>query len=147
MTVGLILNPQRAARLVEHHASDATQPGLDDVVDRLTSATWKAAPAAGLTGQVQRAIDNVVLHGLMELAADDEAPAQVRATASAKLNSLREWLLHAAPAEQSLAAFHQYAAAEIKRFADAPTKFVVPRPPAPPPGMPIGDDERGYTIW
>jgi len=147
MTVGLILNAERAARLVQHHAADGTQPGLDEVIDKLTGATWKAPPAAGLAGQVQRATDTVVLYDLMELAASDAAPAQVRATASAKLTGLREWLLHAATTDPALEAFHQYAAAEIKRFADDPKKISVPRPPAPPPGMPIGDDERDFVVW
>lgn len=147
MTVGLILNAERAARLVEHHAADEAQPSLDEVIERLTGATWKAAPLKGLSGQVQRAIGTVVLYDLMELAANDGAPAQVRATASAKLTSLREWLLHAVAADASLEAFHQYAAAEIKRFADDPKKIGVPRPPAAPPGMPIGDDERDFVVW
>ncbi len=147
MTVGLMLNAERAARLAEHHAADATQPGLEDVIDKLAAATWKAAPAAGLAGQVQRAVDGVVLYHLMQLAADDAAPAQVRATASAKLTALRDWLVHTPAADASLEAFHQYAAAEIKRFADDPKKVNVPRPPTAPPGMPIGDDEADFFVW
>jgi len=142
-----MLNAERAARLAEHHAADATQPGLEDVIDKLAAATWKAAPAAGLAGQVQRAVDGVVLYHLMQLAADDAAPAQVRATASAKLTALRDWLVHTPAADASLEAFHQYAAAEIKRFADDPKKVNVPRPPTAPPGMPIGDDEADFFVW
>jgi len=147
ITVGLILNAERAARLVEHHALDASQPSLDEVMERLLGATWKAAPLKGLPGQVQSAADGVVLYDLMELAANQAAPAQVRATAFAKLDGLRDWLLHTPSADPPAAAFRQYAAGEIKRFGDDPKRITVPRPPAAPPGMPIGDDEPDFRIW
>jgi hypothetical protein len=60
---------------------------------------------------------------------------------------LRDWLVHTPAADASLEAFHQYAAAEIKRFADDPKKVNVPRPPTAPPGMPIGDDEADFFVW
>jgi hypothetical protein len=34
---------------------------------------------------------------------------------------------------------HRFAAAQIKRFEEDPSKIAMPRPPAPPPGMPIGE--------
>src|SRR5579864_1406468 len=50
LTAGLILHPERAARLVEYHAEDASLPGLDEVIDRLIGATWKAELAQNLAG-------------------------------------------------------------------------------------------------
>ena len=147
MTIGLILNPERAARLVQHHAEDDTQPSLDEVLEKLMSATWQAPPAAGLAGQVQRATDSVVLHDLMMLAANESAPAQVRATASQKIALLQQWLSQPAAREPSLAAFCQFAADQIKRFQTNPKDIGIPRPPEPPPGMPIGDDEPDYVVW
>jgi hypothetical protein len=147
MTIGLLLNAERAARLVEHHAEDATQPSLDEVIDRLVGATFKAPPAAGLAGQVQRTTDAVVLYDLMQLSSNDSAPAQVRATAAAKLGQLRDWAAAQAPADASLKAFFQYAAAQVKRFEADPKQIGVPRPPAAPPGMPIGDDQPDYVVW
>jgi len=141
MTIGLLLNAERAARLVEHHAEDATQPSLDEVIDRLVGATFKAAPAGGLPGQVQRATDAVLLYHLMQLSNNESAPAQVRATAAGKLSQLRDWAAAQAPADASLKAFFQYSAAQVKRFETDPKQIGLPRPPVPPPGMPIGDDE------
>lgn len=146
MTIGLILNPERAARLVQHHAEDADQPGLDEVLDKLIASTWRAEPAAGLSGQVQRATDSVVLHGLMVLAANEAAPAQVRATASQKIDGLAAWLNQPPARDPSLTAFHQFAAAQIKRFQTNPKEIGIPRPPDPPPGMPIGDDEPDFVV-
>ena len=149
MTIGLILNPERAARLVQYHAEDASLPGLDEVIDKLVAATWKAKPAAGLAAQVQRATDAVLLYQLMALAANESAPAQVRATAAQKLEGLRLWLSNpaSAPGDTSLEAVFQFGAAQIKRFQTDPKQIGLPRPPAPPPGMPIGDDADDYVIW
>jgi hypothetical protein len=147
MTIGLLLNAERAARLVEHHAEDASQPSLDEVIDRLVGATFKAAPAAGLAGQVQRATDAVLLYHLMQLSGNESAPAQVRATAAAKLSQLRDWAAVQSPADASLKAFFQYSAAQVKRFETDPKQIGLPRPPAPPPGMPIGDDQPDYVVW
>lgn len=147
MTIGLMLNAERAARLVQYHAEDPNLPGLDEVIDRLIGATWKAQPAPGLAAQVQRATDAVALVDLMALAANESAPAQVRATASQKLEELRAWLGLQAPADRSLAAFFQFAATQIRRFQTNPKDVSLQRPPAAPPGMPIGDDECDFVVW
>jgi hypothetical protein len=141
LTAGLLLNPERAARLVQYHAEDADQPGLDEVIDKLLAATWKAKPETGLAEQVRRAVDSVVLYHLMALAANENAPAQVRATAFFKLNTLRDWLNNSSVPDDSLIAFRQFSAAQIKRFLDNPKQISVPRPPEAPPGQPIGDFE------
>lgn len=146
LTAGLILNPERAARLVEHHAADPGQPALEEVIDRLLAATWKAAPAEGLDAQVQRATDAVALYHLMLLAANEGAPAQVRATAFDSLARLREWLAANPAPEPGLNAFRQFGAAQIKRFEANPKEIGMPRPPAPPPGQPIGDDECDFVV-
>jgi hypothetical protein len=147
MTVNLILNNERAARLVQYHAEDPSLPGLDEVIDKLVAATWGAPASSGLSGEVQRATDAVVLYRLMALAANSAASAQVRATALAKLASLREWITAAPPADQQTQALRQFAAAHIKRFEENPHQIDVPRPPEAPPGMPIGDDEPDFAIW
>jgi hypothetical protein len=146
MTINLLLNPERAARLVQYHAEDASQPGLGEVIDKLIAATWKAPDAAGLTGEVQRAIDMAVLYRLMALAANDSAAAQVRATALSKIVALRDTII-AANANPEMIALHRFAVSEIKRFELNPRDIGVPRPAAAPPGMPIGDDEHDYVIW
>ena len=84
-TISFLLNPQRAARLVEQHARVASVPGLDAVIDRLLAATWRAPRAQGLAGEVQNVVEDVVVYHLMALAKNETAPAQVRAVAAKKL--------------------------------------------------------------
>ena len=83
-TVSFILDPQRAARLVEQHARLASVAGLDSVIDRLIGATWRAPRAAGLAAEVQNVVEDVVVYYMMSLAKNESVPAQVRAIASRK---------------------------------------------------------------
>jgi hypothetical protein len=83
----------------------------------------------------------------MQLSNNESAPAQVRATAAGKLSQLRDWAAAQAPADASLKAFFQYSAAQVKRFETDPKQIGLPRPPVPPPGMPIGDDQPDYVVW
>ena len=128
LTVGLMLNPERAARLVQYHAEDANLPSLDEVIDRLLSATWKAESVPGLGAQVQRAVDSTVVYHLMILAANERAAAQARSTALAKLLGLREWLVGQTPTDPSLKAFYQFATVQIRRFEMNPKEIGMSKP-------------------
>jgi hypothetical protein len=70
-SAGFLLNPERAARLVQFHALDQRNPGLAEVIDKIFAATWKASPAAGYAGEIQHTVNLVILHDLMTLAAGD----------------------------------------------------------------------------
>ncbi len=146
MTISLLLNAERAARLVQYHAEDPSEPSLAEIIDKLVAATWKAPDAPGLSGEVQRAIDMVALYRLMTLSANESAPAEVRAIALSKLAALRDWT-PAASANPEMIALHRFAVAEIKHFETNPREIGVPRPPVAPPGMPIGDDECDFHVW
>src|SRR5258707_2776096 len=66
-TLWFLFNTERAARLVEFHARDATNPGLQEVLDAILAATWKAPHPAGYAGEVARIVDTVVLYDLLSL--------------------------------------------------------------------------------
>ena len=89
---GFLLNPERAARLVQFHALDQRNPGLAEVIDKILAATWKAPAATGYAGEIQHTVDIVLLSDLMALASSDRAPNQARAIASWKLEQLKTWL-------------------------------------------------------
>src|SRR5262249_12039457 len=86
--VSLLLEPSRAARLIEYRARDRDQLGLGDVLDGLVEATWKAPAEEGFRAEIRRVVGQVVLYHLMALAANDRAPGQARALALATLNDL-----------------------------------------------------------
>jgi Met-zincin/Domain of unknown function (DUF5117) len=146
MTINLLLNPERAARLVQYHAEDPSEPSLAEVIDKLIGATWKAPDAPGLSGEVQRAIDMVALYRLMSLAGNESASGEARAIALSKLAALHDWTPPAA-ANPEMIALHRFAVAEIKHFETNPREIGVPRPPLAPPGMPIGEDDCDFVVW
>ena len=136
--VGLILHPQRAARLIQFAAMDARNPGLGEVIDTLLAATFKAPPRIGMQGEIQKTVDAVVLYHMMALAANDTAPAQARAIARHRLSKLAATLTAgAAPGWEE---FHQYVRERVKRFEENPKESSVPKPVEAPPGQPIGCD-------
>lgn len=140
MTIRLLLNSERAARLVEYHSRDAQQPSFQEVLDRLFAATWKAPHGKGYSASIQRQVESVVLFRLMELASDESASEQVRAIAYLKLDQLLEWLKAQArrPGNEEQQAHEMLSISQIERFQKDPAKIPVTKPVEPPAGAPIG---------
>ena len=165
LTASLLFDPSRASRLVEHHASDPQQPGLEEVLDAVLGATWRAPRLKGLDAETQFTVDEVVLTHLLQLAAgtggagqspgaalpagmstnvarSDSASGHARAIALAEVDKLEKWLKSSTAAgETTEAAAHRAAAiAQIEQFKRDPGKFAAPPELPVPPGQPIGDD-------
>jgi hypothetical protein len=142
-TLQFLFNPERAARLVEFHARDASNPSLEEVLDAVLEATWKAPRGAGYSGEIARVVDNVALHDLMALAVDENCPTQVRAVANLELARLQSWLPR--PSEYSIddaeREHRAFAGRQIMLFQEDPKKFAPPALDLPPDGPPIGTDD------
>ena len=139
VTIGFVLQFTRAARMVAQHAVDPSLPGLEEVIDRLTKATFDAATANPYEMEVRRSEERVLVDRVMWLAT--AAPnGQVRAIASFKLGKLAKRFASEADGPEAEQAHRQLLAADIKRFLERPTDpaRIVPAPDAPP-GAPIGD--------
>ena len=139
VTIGFLLQLDRAARMVAQHAVDPALPGLEDVIDRLVAATFDAPAATGYEAAVRRAEERVLVDRVMWLATGSPN-GQVRAIASLKLSKLAARLKSATAKTDADIAQRTLIAADIKRFLERPaeTARVVP-PPDAPPGAPIGD--------
>jgi hypothetical protein len=74
---------------VEYSARDPRNLKLGDVIEKILGATWRATPAKGFAGEVQRAVNIVALYHLMSLASNENAAPQARAIAGHKLNQLK----------------------------------------------------------
>ncbi len=144
-TLQFLFNPERAARLVEFHARNAENPGLEEVIDALLAATWKSPRSSGYPAEIARSTDRVVLYDLMALSANEQAAVQVRAIAALKLEQLRDWLAtdqSGAKDEEERA--HVFAAiSQIVQFQKDPKQISVAPPAEPPDGPPIGTDDDG----
>ncbi len=139
ITVSMILNAQRAVRLIEYHARDNASPGLAEVIDELLRASWYGTSGNAYESEIRRTVDQVVLYHLMQLAADEGASAQARAMAAFKLRELKGWLGQHAWNGDSEKAHAAFAVAQIERFERDPKSIPVAKPADPPPGQPIGD--------
>jgi hypothetical protein len=142
-TLQFLFNAERAARLVEFHARDAANPGLQEVLDAVIAASWKAPHAPGYAGEVARTVDSVVLYHLLSLAMNDHATTQVRAVAWREAEQLKGWLnANQSAGDASQQAHLAYAAGQIEQFHKDPRKLELTAPAEPPDGPPIGDDEE-----
>ena len=139
-TIANILQPDRAARLVQQNALDPALPGLDDVIDALQGATFGAAARDGYEAEIRRATQRVLAEQLMALAERASMP-QVRAIATLRLERLTEQTLKASGRIADADLAHQaLLTRDIRRFLDRPTTpYTPPVAPEPPPGAPIGE--------
>jgi hypothetical protein len=161
VTIGFVLQPDRAARMVAQHSLDPALPGLEDVIDRLLKATFDAPSATPYEAEVRRASERVLVDRISGLAAAAQN-AQVRATASLRLQRLAARLRANGTKTDADVAQHTLLAADIKRFLERPADNAKMLPAAPaPPGAPIGEagqdwlarpeacswDERNPGVW
>jgi hypothetical protein len=116
-TLRLLLNTERAARLVEFKGRDALQPGLEEVLNRVLSLTSQP-------GEAGHTVRHAILAHVMNLAASESASPRVREITASRLAA---WAA-ANPAQSR----------EVKRFLENPREFKIPRTLEPPPGQPIG---------
>ena len=137
LTLGVLFNPERAARLVEYHAR-ANSPSLEEVIDAALKVNQPgpATPRSyqDLGAEVQAAVYARTVEALLALAADPKASVEVRAITGARLEEIRRRANVNSPLEA-------YLIQRIKQFRDDPEKFAAAKPIDAPPGMPIGDDE------
>jgi hypothetical protein len=144
LTISLLFNPERAARLAQQPALDPKQLGLTEVIRAVTGAAFGPTPRDPYEAEVARAVRYVVAGDLIRLASTADYP-QARALALAEVESLRRQLEQLKGRATASAADRAQAAAlssDLRRFLDDPARRDS-RPPAPmaaPPGSPIGDE-------
>src|SRR6185369_17540828 len=68
VTIGFVLQTDRAARMVGQHAVDPSLPGLEEVIDRLTKAVFDAPTATPYEAAIRRAEERVLVDRVMWLA-------------------------------------------------------------------------------
>ncbi len=141
MTIDALLQPERAARMVEQHALDPDLPGLAQLVDSIVAHAFPASRSDdGYSAALERIVERGVADGLMRLA-DRAAMPQVRALAHYRLGLLQDLAGDRAvsAADEGDRAHFSMLQLDITRFLSREVEGV-PGPGAPdlPPGSPIG---------
>ncbi|MEJ2163147.1 MAG: zinc-dependent metalloprotease, partial [Robiginitalea sp.] len=135
MTLGLLLHPERASRLVNQGGLDPDPLVLEEVLDALVDATLQGdMPGDTYHAEVQQVINFRVLQHLMSLANHTAVHPQVNAAAHASLSGLKASLLKSKEA----GAMEREVVRRINRFETHPEEFRVVEAPKIPDGSPIG---------
>ncbi|MEM6327652.1 MAG: zinc-dependent metalloprotease [Bacteroidota bacterium] len=138
LVVGLLLNPERAARLVYQHDRDPDLPSFAEVLERSTSAIGGLQAEGTVEAEIVRAILTAWVQGLLSLAADTDAAPPVRARAQNALVGIGGALAGAQPTNED-GVHAQWLAGEIRRFVSREYEADErPEPLRTPPGSPIG---------
>jgi len=139
ITLAALLDPRRAARLVQFHAEDAANPSFNEVVDALIAVVTRREN--GYRGAISRANARLTATRLMDLAANRDADPQVRAEASEGLRRFVATLSDAGIRDDAELAHRHALHDDIVRFLERPDQpRTQPKLPEVPPGPPIGGD-------
>ncbi len=138
MTIRTILQPERAARLIEQRSRNNALPGFDQVLATLIENTWRAQAENGLEGAIHRKVNDVVLFHMMHLASHTEVSSAIKSQVYWELNRLKEWLEEQNFSGHGWNEHFYFAEEEIDRFLDNPEPLPLPEPVDPPAGSPIG---------
>lgn len=144
MTFDMILHTARAQRLIEHHARNPKLPGLESVIDKMISSTFKSPARAGLEGAVQIAINNALFVNLVKFGLHKEASAETKAITFLKLEQLKNWLVTKKTEDEEWQAHYALTIKQINTFLEKPDEYKVNDLLPPPPGMPIGDCDMNF---
>lgn len=152
LVVRLLLEPHRAARMVDFHRRDPELPGFSELIDALVRKVFTASPdETSRRAEIRRTVETVVVNALIDLAAQREgATPAVWARVEAALEGLRQRLpvsRQGRPPKASPEAVHRAAlAAEIGRWLDrrGPEGSGPAEAPPPPPGSPIGSASPSF---
>jgi hypothetical protein len=132
-----LLQHERAARMIEQKAFDATQPGFDGVINALVDHVWSKRASSEYGRSVERAVQSLLVRRLMDTAAEPRASSQVRAIAEEALRAL-ETRLRERSGDAMDRAHHNTIAGDIRRFLARPAGPWKPLEPlAIPAGSPI----------
>ncbi|MEQ8205295.1 MAG: hypothetical protein RIA65_03895, partial [Woeseia sp.] len=140
LTLQVLLEPHRAARLVASNALDADMPGFDEVLRSLLATTWLSERANGQQAEIQRNTNLLVLDSLLRLQVDEAVSPSVRALVFDTVAGLNDWLEARVDSERNAIwrGHYRIALARITQAQDDPHS-IRELPPVPvPPGSPIG---------
>ena len=145
MAVSGLLQPERAARLVDFHRRDPALPSLEAVLDRVVEAGFGGdSPAGERRAEIRRTVQSATVRSMIDLASAEKASPAVRARTEAALAGLASRLETEGEAGTE-AAHRGYLAREISRWLERrrEDESPLPEPAEPPPGSPIGAPPPG----
>jgi hypothetical protein len=137
MTLNLLLNPERASRLIAHKSLNKNQLGLVELIDELVIITINKTHDNSYFQELQNVINTKVLEQLFYLGAAKNQYQQVNAIVLFKLDEIKLSLQN----KKAVGIQYIYNKAMVKMidsFIKKPTSFNRTKAPQIPDGSPIG---------
>tara|TARA_R110002072_G_scaffold118631_1_gene250623 strand:+ start:26664 stop:29075 length:2412 start_codon:yes stop_codon:yes gene_type:complete len=135
MTLSLLLNPERANRLIQQKALQPENIGLTEVLEQLITTTFSSESPSEYIREVNQTIQFVTLQHMLNLVASNRSIPQTKAIVNESLDDLYKDL------SRNRDAFSAQLAREITEFRDDPEDFEAIEPSKIPDGSPIGSFE------
>tara|TARA_R110002124_G_scaffold138576_6_gene302309 strand:- start:260564 stop:262975 length:2412 start_codon:yes stop_codon:yes gene_type:complete len=135
MTLSLLLNPERANRLIQQKALQPENIGLTEVLEQLSTTTFSSENLSEYIREVNQTIQFVTLQHMLNLVASNRSIPQTKAIVNESLDDLYKDL------SRNRDAFSAQLAREITEFRDDPEDFEAIEPSKIPDGSPIGSFE------
>jgi len=142
MTLKLLLHPERANRMIQQKALDDKQIGLQDLLDKLLTASLKNKKSKGYFGEIQNMVNYNVLDHIMAMGGDNRAYPQVTAITNFELMKLKTLLSkdHINPIALNMVKM-------IDGYLGNPKGYKSNSYPKIPDGSPIGSDLCSYKDY
>jgi hypothetical protein len=138
MTLKMLFNTERAARLVEYGARNESQPGLKKIINSIVDRTILNKTPEGLAGEVKRSVDFVVLNHLMSLAVNSKSTSSVKSITMLCISDLSNKIMRKNDKNFRSRAHQNALRSRLNNFLENPNDFKIIKVPAAPPGSPIG---------
>lgn len=137
--IGMLLNPERANRLVMQFGFDNNQLSLKEALNILVNNHFKKTPRDTHENQLNEIVKGSILKHLMHLGQNSLASSITKATIYEQLEALDRWL-----AGQSEVNFSNFYRMEIQNYFDNPSGFILTSSKRLPDGSPIGTFSCDY---
>lgn len=140
LTISALLQPERAARLVQQQALDRSLPGFATIADRLIATSFDGPTTSGIDQEIRNAQQVIIVQKLIALAGKGGSPA-VRGVALLKLAQLSKRSAARGTQADAVSGGQRLLIADlIRRFQSAtdPADGASPEPKLPA-GPPLGD--------
>ena len=145
-TFGLLLNHERATRMIDYASRESGVPGFADLTNEVIQKSFTSSyRSRGYEGELQRLVERSVLTHLIQLASNERASGQARAIATLSVNNIKQLLSDQnSSADVSEQAHQTFLLRQITQFENNPKDMSLPDPLSPPDGSPIGQDGPDY---
>ena len=132
LTLKLLLNPERANRLIEQHAISNANLSLNEVLTKLIRHSFDLKVKTSYEKEIAHTLQYITLQNLMNLIAADQASPQVKSVVNEALDDLFTSL------KSDKSTFNNQLIRELISFRKYPEKFDVYKVSKIPDGSPIG---------